>query len=46
MYEWKDEVPEDDLDFQGLLEEPAPYPNISRELPGVLLEEDVMIFWS
>jgi hypothetical protein len=32
-------VPEDDPEFQGLLEEPAPYPDISAELPGVLLED-------
>ena len=38
-YEWTDEVPEDDPEFQGLLEEPAPYPDISAELPGVLLED-------
>jgi hypothetical protein len=40
-YEWTDFVPEDDLDFQGLLEEEeAPFPDISAELPGVPLEED------
>ena len=38
-YEWTDEVPEDDWDYQGLLEEPAPYPDLSAELPGVLLED-------
>ena len=41
-YEWTDEVPEDDPKFQGLLEETedtAVYPDISAELPGVLLEE-------
>ena len=38
-YEWTDEVPEDDPDFQGLLEEPAPYPDLSAELPGVLLDD-------
>jgi hypothetical protein len=40
-YEWTDEVPEDDPDFQGLLEESeetAVYPDISAELPGVTLE--------
>ncbi len=40
-YEWTDEVPEDDLEFQGLLEadteEATAYPNISAELPGVEL---------
>ena len=41
--EWADEVPEDDDDFQGLLEdkvEDAPYPDISAELPGVELDEE------
>ena len=36
-------MPEDDDDFQGLLEdkvEANPYPNISAELPGVELEEE------
>ena len=39
-FEWTDEVPEDDPEFQGLLEEPAAYPDLSaaprrqRELPG------------
>jgi hypothetical protein len=39
-YEWTDEIPEDDPDFQGLLEEPAPYPDLSAELPGVLLDDE------
>jgi hypothetical protein len=42
-YEWTDEVPEDDPEFQGLLdieEEMEVYPDISAELPGVDLEED------
>ena len=39
-YEWTDTVPEDDPEFQGLLEEPAPYPDVSAELPGVLLEDE------
>ena len=39
-YEWTDEVSEDDPDFQGLLEEPAPYPDLSSELPGVLLKDE------
>ena len=40
-FEWTDEVPEDDPEFQGLLEETedtAVYPDISAELPGVLLK--------
>ncbi len=42
LYEWTDEVPEDDTDFQGLLEneEEAVYPNVSAELPGVELEAE------
>ncbi len=40
-YEWTDLVPEDDPDFQGLLEDnEAPFPDISTELPGVPLEEE------
>ncbi len=41
-YEWTDSVPEDDPEFQGLLddEEEAAYPEISAELPGVELEEE------
>ena len=41
-YEWTDEVPEDDPEFQGLLDEAentAVYPNVSAELPGVALKE-------
>jgi hypothetical protein len=34
-----DKVPKDDPEFQGLLDEPAPYPDILAELPGVLLED-------
>jgi hypothetical protein len=39
-YEWTDSVPEDDPEFQGLLEnkEEAAYPDISAEPPGVELE--------
>jgi hypothetical protein len=43
LYEWTDEVSEDDPEFQGLLdieEEMAVYPDISAELPGLDLEED------
>ncbi len=35
-----DTVPEDDPEFQGLLEEEAPFPDIGIELPGVILEEE------
>ena len=37
------QAPEDDDDFQGLLEdeiEAAPYPDISAELPGVELDKE------
>ncbi len=46
-FEWTDEVLEDDPEFQGLLEETADtavYPDISAELPGVLLEEQEQDF--
>ena len=42
-YKWTDEVPEDDPDFQGLLDEnedTAVYPDVSAELPGVELESE------
>ena len=37
-----DTVPEDDPDFQGLLEEPAPYPDLSSDLLGVALEDETV----
>jgi hypothetical protein len=40
-YKWTDFVPEDDPDFQGLLEDDgAPFPDVSAELTGVPLEEE------
>jgi hypothetical protein len=41
-YKWTDEVPEDDTDFQGLLEneEEAVYPDVSTKLPGVELKAE------
>jgi hypothetical protein len=33
-------MPEDDPEFQGLLEEEVPFPDISAEIPGVPLEEE------
>ncbi len=33
-------MPKDDPEFQGLLEEEAPFPDISVEIPGVPLEEE------
>jgi hypothetical protein len=41
-FTWTDEVPEDDPEFQGMLEgeeEEAIYPDILAELPGVTLED-------
>jgi hypothetical protein len=37
-YDWTDEVPEDDPEFQGLLKEPAQYSDILAKLPEVELE--------
>ena len=34
-----DEIPADGGEFQGLLEEVAPFPDISSELPGVILKD-------
>jgi hypothetical protein len=39
-YKWTDTVTEDGLEFQGLLEEEAPFPNVSAKLPEVILKED------
>jgi hypothetical protein len=42
-YEWTDDVPKDDPEFQGLLEdkvEMAAYPDISVKMPGVELKEE------
>jgi hypothetical protein len=33
-------VPEDNQEFQGWLEEEAPFPDVSAKLPGVILEEE------
>jgi hypothetical protein len=42
-FTWTDEVPANNPTFQGLLkEEEAVYPNITAELPGVPLEEEVV----
>ena len=40
-FEWEDEVPEDDSEFQGLLESKATFPDISAEIPGVSLESEL-----
>ena len=41
VFPWADEVPEDDSEFQGLLDDESPFPDISAELPGVELESDL-----
>jgi hypothetical protein len=41
-YQWTDKVPEDDPEFEGLLDKAADtvvYPDASAELPGVALKE-------
>jgi hypothetical protein len=45
-YEWTDAVPEDNPEFQGLLEEeePGAYPDVSAKLPGVELESEEVDF--
>ena len=37
-----DEVPDDDIEFQGLLKEEATFPDVSSELPGVVLEDELV----
>jgi len=39
-FSWTESVPEDDLEFLGLLEEEVPFPDISAQRPGVPLECD------
>ena len=39
-FPWEDEIIEDDSEFQGLLEEESPFPDISAKLPGVHLKSD------
>ncbi len=39
-YEWTDTVLEENPEFQGLLKEEAPFPDISTEIPGVPLAEE------
>ena len=41
-FDWTDEVPDDDVEIQGLLGEEAPFPDISSELPGVILEDELV----
>ncbi len=44
-YEWTDEIPDSDPNFQGLLEEEEEvtvHPDITAELPGVTLEDKML----
>ena len=41
-FDWTDEVPNDDGEFQGLLGEEAPFPDIRSELPGVIVEDELV----
>ena len=41
-FDWTDEIPDDDGEFQGLLGEEAPFPDINSELPGVILEDKLV----
>ena len=40
-FDWEDEFPEEDSEFQGLLESKATFPDISAEIPGVCLESEL-----
>ncbi len=39
-YKWTNMVSEDDPEFQGLLEEETPFPDVSVQIPGVPLKEE------
>ena len=41
-FDWTDEIHDDDEEFQGLLGEEAPFSDISSELPGVILEDELV----
>ena len=41
-FDWTDEVPDNDGEFQGLLREEAPFPDVRSELPGVVLKDDLV----
>jgi hypothetical protein len=42
-FAWTDEVPKDNPQFQGLLDDEAPFPDVYTELPGVELERDAVL---
>ena len=41
-FDWTDEIPDNGGEFQGLLEEEAPFPDISSKLSGVILEDELV----
>ena len=41
-FDWTDEVPDNDGEFQGLLGEEATFSDISSELPGVILKDELV----
>ena len=41
-FDWTYEISDDTREFQGLLGEEAPFPDISSELPGVILEDKLV----
>ena len=41
-FDWTDEISDDNGEFQGLLGEEAPFPDISSKLPGVILEDELV----
>ena len=41
-FDWTDEIPDNDGEFQGLLGEETPFPDISSGLPGVILVDELV----
>ena len=41
-FDWTYKVPDDDGEFQVLLREESPFPDISSELPGVILKDKLV----
>ena len=39
-FAWADEIPKDDSEFQGLLEDESPFPDVLAKLQGVQLESE------